>query len=132
LSVRRGHDGRLLIHCFGGCSPEAILRAAGLTWADLFDTPSSSPRIPRRQHWRDAIEAPLLAHERRVQQKLEPWAPVNDFLRIERQWMAEVRAHVSTIGDTEPVWAVLYLIAARERFVNAVEAELDDALEAWR
>jgi putative DNA primase/helicase len=30
-------DGRVLIHCFAGCTPEAVLQAVGLTWRDLRD-----------------------------------------------------------------------------------------------
>jgi len=36
LSVRELADGRLLLHCFGGCSPDAVLNAIGLSFADLF------------------------------------------------------------------------------------------------
>ena len=28
-------DGRVLLHCFAGCPPEAVLGAVGLTWKDL-------------------------------------------------------------------------------------------------
>ncbi len=28
-------DGRVLIHCFAGCDPDAVLAAVGLTWKDL-------------------------------------------------------------------------------------------------
>jgi len=28
-------EGRVLIHCFAGCAPEAVLEAVGLTWKDL-------------------------------------------------------------------------------------------------
>lgn len=31
----RDADGRLLLHCFGGCSTEAVLSAVGLTFSDL-------------------------------------------------------------------------------------------------
>src|SRR5262245_61068104 len=87
LSVRREAD-RWLIHCFAGCPPEAILRAAGLTFADLFDSsPPPSRRVPRRQAWRDSIEAPLIAREGRAEVHLEPWLPVYhvaDFIRRQR------------------------------------------------
>jgi hypothetical protein len=36
LSVGRGTDGRLLLHCHAGCEAEAITGALGLTLADLF------------------------------------------------------------------------------------------------
>ncbi len=38
LHVSEGDDGRALLRCFAGCSPEAIVGAMGLTLADLFDT----------------------------------------------------------------------------------------------
>ena len=35
LAVRGLSDGRLLIHCFGGCSTDAVMGAMGLTFVDL-------------------------------------------------------------------------------------------------
>jgi hypothetical protein len=35
LSLKAGDDGRILLHCFAGCRPEAILTALGLTWQDI-------------------------------------------------------------------------------------------------
>jgi len=40
LSIAEGRDGRTLLNCFAGCSPENIVRALGLTMRDLF---SDSP-----------------------------------------------------------------------------------------
>ena len=37
LSVGPGKDGRVLLHCHAGCTLEAIVAAAGLTLADLFE-----------------------------------------------------------------------------------------------
>lgn len=36
LSVKQEPDGRILLHCFGGCSVEEILGAIGLDWDSLF------------------------------------------------------------------------------------------------
>ena len=36
LSVREVEDGRILVHCFAGCSVDEVLRAVGLDLADLF------------------------------------------------------------------------------------------------
>ena len=36
LSVTSGADGRVLLHCHAGCSPEAIVAACGLKMSDLF------------------------------------------------------------------------------------------------
>lgn len=38
LSVRRGADGRALLHCHAGCKPAEIVGAIGLTMSDLFDS----------------------------------------------------------------------------------------------
>ena len=40
LSIAGGRDGRTLLNCFAGCSPENIVQALGLTLRDLF---SNSP-----------------------------------------------------------------------------------------
>jgi hypothetical protein len=53
LSIRELDDGRVLLHCFGGCEVGDVLAAVGLAMADLFPqrlpghsyTPSHS-RIP--------------------------------------------------------------------------------------
>lgn len=47
LSIRELDDGRVLIHDFGGATPEEILAAVGLTWADLF--PENLTRQPIRE-----------------------------------------------------------------------------------
>jgi hypothetical protein len=34
--VAEGHDGRVLLKCFGGCTTDRIVAALGLTMRDLF------------------------------------------------------------------------------------------------
>ncbi len=46
LSVSEGADGRVLLHDHAGCSVEEIVRALGLTTADLFPP---RPEFPRRR-----------------------------------------------------------------------------------
>lgn len=36
LAIRELDDGRVLVHCFAGCAAHEIVRAAGLTLAELF------------------------------------------------------------------------------------------------
>ena len=43
LSITEGNDGRVLLKCFAGCSTEEIVKALGLTMADLFP-PGSKPQ----------------------------------------------------------------------------------------
>lgn len=36
LSISEGDDGRVLLHCFGGCSAHDVLQSVGLDWKDIF------------------------------------------------------------------------------------------------
>lgn len=36
VSITEGDDGRVLLHCFGGCRPEEVLAAVGLRLGDLY------------------------------------------------------------------------------------------------
>ena len=36
LAVREGEDGRVLLHCFGGCSTSDVLGSIGMDMSDLF------------------------------------------------------------------------------------------------
>ncbi|HNU11377.1 MAG TPA: CHC2 zinc finger domain-containing protein [Rubrivivax sp.] len=43
LSVREVDDGRVLLHCFGGCAADDVVAAVGLEMADLFPPRPGSP-----------------------------------------------------------------------------------------
>jgi len=45
LSIKEGNGGRILVHCFSGCTIEAICAAIGIKVADLFS--ESRPYEPR-------------------------------------------------------------------------------------
>lgn len=47
LSVAELDDGRVLVHCFGGCAIEHVLDAVGLTFSDLFPPRPLSDSLPR-------------------------------------------------------------------------------------
>ncbi len=68
LSLRRLEDGRLLLHCFAGCSTEDVLAAIGLEWKDLFPPRPASVRAGYRSAHRiparDLLE--ILAEETSV------------------------------------------------------------------
>lgn len=48
LSVKELGDGRILVHCFGGCGTDAILAALGLSMTDLFPEPLAHHMPARR------------------------------------------------------------------------------------
>ena len=57
LSVTEGRDGRVLLKCHTGCTPEDIVAALGLTMADLFNENGSRPmRTPIATYCRRGSE----------------------------------------------------------------------------
>jgi hypothetical protein len=68
LSIRELSDGRILLHDFGGCGTDEVLRACDLTMADLFPERLREPvggfRRPPRIPAFDILVA--LAHEATV------------------------------------------------------------------
>jgi hypothetical protein len=63
LSVREGDNGKTLIRCWAGCATADVLRAAGLTWADLFAGPPPSAEeqvaVRRDREESDAVRRQL-------------------------------------------------------------------------
>jgi hypothetical protein len=47
LTIRLEDDGRILLHCFAGCEPDAVLGAIGLEFSDLFPEPLTREFLPR-------------------------------------------------------------------------------------
>lgn len=47
LSVAVGDDGRVLLHCFSGCSVESVVAAMGLAMTDLFQQGATPRKVPR-------------------------------------------------------------------------------------
>jgi hypothetical protein len=60
LAIRETDDGRLLLHCFAGCSADSVIGALGLQWSDLMPPlPDGVHHLPRvRKPWSvgDALE----------------------------------------------------------------------------
>lgn len=65
LSIKDAGDGRILLHCFAGCSPDAIVGALGLSLSDLFP---ENPHLGKQDHprWplRDLLN--IIEHEAMV------------------------------------------------------------------
>lgn len=63
LSIREMEDGRVLVHCFGGCDVESVLDAAGLTFDDLYPPREVEHGRPVRRPWSASQLIHLLDHE---------------------------------------------------------------------
>lgn len=60
----RDADGRLLVHCFAGCSTDAVLAAAGLTFADLWpDKPLGHHKLRERRPFYAGDVLKIISHE---------------------------------------------------------------------
>lgn len=57
VSVSEADDGRVLVHCFGGCEPAAVVQAVGLQLADLFPVRLRPETPEERRAWRRAARA---------------------------------------------------------------------------
>lgn len=64
LSIGTGDDGRALIHCFAGCSSDAILESIGLSTKDLF--PENAPRYEPNRRAKESISVRELAEHRKI------------------------------------------------------------------
>jgi hypothetical protein len=65
LSVREAEDGRVLVHCFGGCAVHDVVGAVGMDMNDLF------PPDDKKRDWNDTGKA-----------KVKPAFYASDLLRI--------------------------------------------------
>jgi hypothetical protein len=52
LSVSEGRDGRVLIHCFGGCSPESVCKALQIRASNLFNERGAARKRKPEIVWR--------------------------------------------------------------------------------
>lgn len=71
LSIREAEDGRVLLHCFGGCSVHDVTAAVGLELADLFPADSGKARrnghrIPQLSGWKRRRLEDALDHQRLI------------------------------------------------------------------
>jgi hypothetical protein len=132
LSVRRGADGRLLVHCFAGCPTERVLIAWGRSWPDLFADQSVEPVRPRATTTAiDPALAVLLRREERAQARLAPYREafnLADEIRESRQLAALVRQEVTALGECEMAWELAVAATEVDRSADLVEPQLDQAL----
>jgi hypothetical protein len=46
LSIKEAHDGKVLLHCWSGCTADDIVAAIGLELSDLFEESDYTPNDP--------------------------------------------------------------------------------------
>ncbi len=133
LGIRLVTDGRVLLHCFGGCRTEDVLRALQLEWSALFAGARTlhARRTRRETEWERASREALEREERAAARRAR-WLPywiAADHVREYSKVAAIVRAYATALGETDPaIWPILALGAAVEREVFSTEAVLDDTM----
>jgi hypothetical protein len=83
LSIRGMEDGRVLLHCFGGCETGDVLAAMGLSFADLFDKPLAHHLPPIRGGFSARELLDLNAHETYVVELLAEKAAAGEALTVD-------------------------------------------------
>jgi hypothetical protein len=119
----RVDGGRLLVHCFGGCSQLEVLNA--LRSHGLWPSASARPQEPQPRSVQ--AEALALAHR-------QPWARPGvlplyrtaDSIRRRVRLAERLRRAAQLAGDCGPSWNALAHAAAFERSARAAETRLDD------
>ena len=57
LAVREGEDGRVLLHCFGGCSTSDVLASIGMDMSDLFPSDDKRREVTSKPSMKPAFFA---------------------------------------------------------------------------
>jgi hypothetical protein len=99
LSIREKDDGRVLIHCFGGCTSGDVLAALGLRFNDLFDKPLGHylPPIRGGFHARELLE--LNGHEASVVTELAERAAAGEALSLDD--LQRLRTAAARLGQAQ-------------------------------
>lgn len=64
LSIKEAHDGKVLLHCWSGCTADEIVAAIGLELSDLFEPSDFKPMRPGPS--REALAAEVRVLEEAV------------------------------------------------------------------
>lgn len=106
-------DGRVLVHCFGGCAAADVLAAVGLRWADIMP-PRSWPESPEER--------------RRVRRAVREsgWAAALAVLSLESKIIALAARDIHRLGGLQSSADLARLNLAVER-IGAASAALIDA-----
>lgn len=93
LSIKHLDNGKVLIHCFAGCTGEAILSAAGLSWSDIYPDDGYKPQFNKAT--REEIESAKCLME-----LVHAWASEGNFkpTASDRQAIYKAQALLNSAG----------------------------------
>ena len=105
-------DGRVLIHCFGGCAAADVLRAAGLGWKDIMPPRAWPPSREEQRRARRAIRE-------------AGWAAALAVLSLESKIVALAARDIHHVGGLQSSADLDRLSLAVERIAAASAALID-------
>jgi len=93
LSIKHLDNGKVLIHCFAGCTGEEILSAAGLTWSDIYPEDGYKPQFNKAT--REEIES-----ARSFMELVHVWASEGNLnpTPSDRQAIYKAQALLNSVG----------------------------------
>jgi hypothetical protein len=94
LSIRENDDGRVLLHCFGGCETTDVIAAIGLAFTDLFDKPLEHHLPPIRGGFNARELLELNAHEATVAAMLADKAAAGTLTAEDAQRLVQAAARL--------------------------------------
>ncbi len=131
LSLRLAADGRVLVHCLGGCRNDQVLSALGLGWAALFANDGRPTPRPARANETEQERAmrEVLERDRHAAAMRVRWLPawITADLVCEYTAFARItRVRATALGAKHPaVWTLLEFAATVEREALNAEVVLD-------
>lgn len=111
LSLKETQDGRILIHCFGGCSTLEVLQVCGLELADIMPERITHNATPEeRAKWRQAA-----THK--------DWREARDVIQHEARvvWIAGLQLSLGkplSVPDSRRLKLALHRLEIEERKLN--------------
>jgi hypothetical protein len=120
LKIDEGEAGRILVHCFSGCTAQEIVAAIGLTLHDLMgDSSAPPPRSPAK-----ALAADLLREQKWTRPEVLELYQLADLQRAVDAFVADVRRTETAKRFRETNWDRLALAAGLETEALALGAEI--------
>ena len=117
LNIREGREGRVLLHCFAGCTTKAVMKAAGLSISDLF-----VGLLPTPEQVRIAAQERTVREAEALQARRENSKLTAQYRKLEAVWEAIAARMVKMPDDVAATYALARLFHHVQDRVREIEA----------
>lgn len=126
LSITDGDKGVVLL-CHAGCPTEDVVRAKGLTMADLFNESQTQPTRPRQPVPSPLSEAQVAGMAAALAADPVAWTHVTETLRLDAEVVRKERLGLHVDRDGRKWIAYVYAVGASPTFANLRSIDGDKA-----